>query len=597
MTGTLARLLARIFERVAARVSYGFAVTLFSVIGGQSGAVFGILYLLAVGDFPPRRLLYILITLLVTIAGSSTSHYVLSGLLRPFGPRLEPRDIRALNDHTRGTELDLETPTDELILLTRALELYPRWNTILGGSFASLIACACALVEYLASGSTRNLPAILIGGLLVVILYVMFAATVTELVTAPVRRQARRLLVHRQAWPGPRWQTRLRTKLAYFVGLIGAAVLALTTVQAQGQARALTLVLCALASLAVTTFMAVLVFRSISAPMAEMVEAAHAIADSPVADFVPGSTNREFIDMAASLQAAGQQVLRYQTELRETNAGLERKVEERVADLVAERNRLDQTLKDLAVARDQALEADRAKSTFLANMSHELRTPLNAIIGYSEMLGETAAEEGQGEERRADLKKIHDAGAHLLGLINDVLDLSKIEAGRMELCLETFEIGPLIESATMTVLPLVQKNGNRLEVDASPDLGVLHADVVKVRQVLFNLLSNAAKFTSEGTITLRVRRAAGDLGDELVVTVTDTGIGMTPEQVGRLFRPFTQADASTTRKFGGTGLGLAITRHYCRMMGGDVTVESTPGIGSTFTASIPTAAHVPPPTV
>jgi signal transduction histidine kinase len=149
----------------------------------------------------------------------------------------------------------------------------------------------------------------------------------------------------------------------------------------------------------------------------------------------------------------------------------------------------------------------------------------------------------------------------------------------------------LIENATTTVLPLMQKNGNRLELDVPPDLGAMHADVVKVRQILFNLLSNAAKFTSAGTVTLRVQRVAGDLGDEIIVAVTDTGIGMTPEQVGRLFRPFTQADASTTRKFGGTGLGLTITRHYCRMMGGDVTLESAPGIGSTFTARIPTATH------
>lgn len=239
-------------------------------------------------------------------------------------------------------------------------------------------------------------------------------------------------------------------------------------------------------------------------------------------------------------------------------------------------------------ARDAAERANLAKSQFLANMSHELRTPLNAIIGYSEMLEEEATDLGQ-EAFVRDLRKIHGAGKHLLSLINDVLDLSKIEAGRMDLYLETFDLPSMIGDVVTTVTPLVQKNGNQLDVTVAPDAGSMTADLTKMRQMLFNLLSNASKFTHNGRIHLAVRRE----GDEVVIQVQDSGIGMTPEQRGRLFEAFTQADASTTRKYGGTGLGLAITRRFARLMGGDVTVESQPGQGSTFTIRVPSTVADP----
>ncbi len=240
---------------------------------------------------------------------------------------------------------------------------------------------------------------------------------------------------------------------------------------------------------------------------------------------------------------------------------------------------------ELLAARREAEEANETKSRFLASTSHELRTPLNAIIGYSEMLQEQAEEDGH-TDYLADLGKIRSAGRHLLSVINDILDLSKIEAGKMELFVETFELRPVIDDVATTVRPMLEKRDNRLEVRAAPELGTMHGDITRLRQVLLNLLSNATKFTEHGVITLAVEHD----GDELVFRVRDTGIGMSAEQLGRLFEAFSQAEASTASKYGGTGLGLAISRRFCRMMGGDVTVESTPGQGSTFTVRLPAAA-------
>jgi len=230
--------------------------------------------------------------------------------------------------------------------------------------------------------------------------------------------------------------------------------------------------------------------------------------------------------------------------------------------------------------------ADRHKSEFLANMSHELRTPLNAIIGYSEMLQEDAVDLG-AEQFTDDLKRINAAGKHLLELINAVLDLSKIEAGKMELYLESFDVAGLVGDIAAVIQPLAAKNTNHLEVRCPDDIGAMRADLTKVRQALFNLLSNACKFTEQGTVSLAVAREAGDGRNWMVFSVSDTGIGMTAEQLAKLFEAFTQADAATNRRFGGTGLGLALSRRLCRMMGGDVTVESEAGRGSTFTIRLP----------
>jgi signal transduction histidine kinase/CheY-like chemotaxis protein len=237
----------------------------------------------------------------------------------------------------------------------------------------------------------------------------------------------------------------------------------------------------------------------------------------------------------------------------------------------------------------QLEEASKHKSQFLANMSHELRTPLNAIIGVTEMLREDAGDLDRKDEIEP-LDRVLRAGRHLLGLINDILDLSKIEAGKMEIHIEEFAIAPLIDDAVKTIETLAAKNNNRLVVDCAPGIGVMQADQTRVRQALLNLLSNANKFTEGGTVTVRAERHQEAGRDWIAMAVSDTGIGMTPEQMGKLFREFSQADSSTTRKYGGTGLGLAISRRFCQLMGGDITVESELGKGSIFTIRLPAYA-------
>jgi signal transduction histidine kinase/pSer/pThr/pTyr-binding forkhead associated (FHA) protein len=247
----------------------------------------------------------------------------------------------------------------------------------------------------------------------------------------------------------------------------------------------------------------------------------------------------------------------------------------------------------VAIKNLRLVEAGQAKSYFLANMSHELRTPLNAIIGYSEMMLEEEEEKEGQCERLADLQKIYIAGKHLLALINNILDVSKIEAGKMTLELETFEVTPMIHEVAWTIKPLVNKNANVLKVQVADGVSTMHADMLKVRQILLNLLSNACKFTEQGTITLEVARYSVDDSEQLTFRVIDTGIGMTPEQRTKLFRPFTQASAATARQYGGTGLGLTICQRFCQMMGGNLTVESAAGEGSTFTFWLPTQVSTP----
>ena len=220
-------------------------------------------------------------------------------------------------------------------------------------------------------------------------------------------------------------------------------------------------------------------------------------------------------------------------------------------------------------------------------MSHELRTPLNAIIGVTEMLREDAEALMQDVE---PLDRVLGAGRHLLALINDILDLSKIEAGRMELNLETFALAPLIDDVAKTIEPLAAKNGNKVAVHCDAEIGMMHADQMRLRQALLNLMSNANKFTEKGTVTIAAHQGQENGHDWVTLSVADTGIGMTAEQIGKLFQEFSQASSTTASKYGGTGLGLVISRRFCQMMGGDITVASEPGKGSVFTVRLPGGA-------
>ncbi|MCG2634045.1 MAG: response regulator [Gammaproteobacteria bacterium] len=251
---------------------------------------------------------------------------------------------------------------------------------------------------------------------------------------------------------------------------------------------------------------------------------------------------------------------------------------------------LETALGEARSARRNAEEANRSKSEFLANMSHELRTPMNAIIGYSEMLQEDA-EDMELSDFSDDLKKIQGAGKHLLSLINDVLDLSKIESGRITLFNETFAVHVLLDEVVATTQPLVAQNSNQLKLEVDEHLGAMNSDQTKIRQTLLNIMSNASKFTENGTITLRATELPGPTQPMIKFEVIDTGIGMTPAQQARVFDAFTQADASTTRKYGGTGLGLTISKRFCEMMGGDITLTSVPGQGTTFTVLLPRDAE------
>ena len=330
-----------------------------------------------------------------------------------------------------------------------------------------------------------------------------------------------------------------------------------------------------------------LVARRVAAPLQQLTHAA--------AELEAGQLDREKLspllrrgdevgDLGRGFTRMADEIRKREESLAAWNANLEKTVAERTTELKT-------AVEDAEEAREQAQEANKTKSAFLANMSHELRTPMNAIIGYSEMLLEEAEDTGE-KWMEPDLEKILSSAKHLLQLINDILDLSKIEAGRMTVFLEPVDIVQTAKDVTATVEPLVAKNANIFELKCPSEVGSMRTDLTKLRQTLFNLLSNASKFTEKGKVTLAIERRADGM---VSFAVTDTGIGMTPEQMGKLFGEFVQADASTTRKYGGTGLGLAISRKFCRMLGGDITVESAAGKGSTFTALLPVEAREPAP--
>ncbi len=279
---------------------------------------------------------------------------------------------------------------------------------------------------------------------------------------------------------------------------------------------------------------------------------------------------------------------RVEQQLRDTRDDLELRVEERTIALTKTNRKLEKEVRDRRDAEIQALEANKIKSAFLANMSHELRTPLNAIIGFCEILLED-----RGEQDSADLRKIRGAADHLLTIISDVLDLSKIEAGKMDINVELFPVAEVVDSVMTAMAPQAEKKRNSLKLRCPRELGTIKTDRTKLHQILSNLLSNACKFTEGGRVELTVQLGFAEGRRWFEFAVVDTGIGIAPETIDRLFAPFMQADTSTTRKYGGTGLGLAISRHFARMLGGDIAVRSVPEQGSTFTLRLPAEAVDP----
>ena len=566
---------SRFFIGFARRSSYAAAACLHGLNSAFLAAFYAYFFAASILEISGYALRVTSLSLLIGVLFWSFVNYVHFGLFRSWGFPGFTRNIRRINSlyhahYPFGPAASITS--EDLLELHEDIDRFPLYLMKVTAVYTVLTVAGFLVVHQIAVRKFSDVPVLLGAAAIGLIIHVSFSFLIAEQITQPLRIRIIELLHEREVDFHDHPILSLRIKASFLLVLMVINIGVLAVFFRSSRPSILSAVVFIAASTVTHGLVIFFFLRSINISLDQINEAASELASGKTGLFFPAVTDREIVEFSAHYNAAA-------VEIAGLRKDLEHRIEHRTAELAA-------AVREAEEAQSAAESANRAKSTFLANMSHELRTPLNAILGYSEILIEEAGDIGH-PELQTDLRKIHASGKHLLSLINDILDVSKIEAGRMELFIETFDLAPLLSDVAETVRPLVEQGGNTLRTDFQEPLGTLKADPGKIRQILFNLLGNAAKFTERGTISLECRRETEAGIDRIVFRVADTGIGMAPDQVAKLFQPFVQADASSTRKYGGSGLGLAITKHFCRMMGGEISVESEPGKGSSFTVRMP----------